>query len=391
MTVNFEFFDREPIENVITCMNYKIQKVVFFGYAEAIQEDGYKTEKFLKEHCGVKEVRFLPVKQNDLQDIIKVMRQEVEKEQREDHQIYFDVTGGESLILVAFGMLSRELVAPMHLYNIVENKLIELDEDASLSISKHVEKQQITLNLDSFIEMHGGVINNNLHKGVKEIPDAQFDDDIKKMYQVAKSHWESWNPFSSFLRAELVPTNGALQVSRNASGIITALRSPGYKALTISILNEMLDELGQAGILENVVHKDGRYSFQFKNNDVKDCLWEGGSILELHVYQQEQEESKDCRIGVHLDWDGVIHDQVGCDVLNEIDVLTLSGNVPTFISCKSGKIGPREALHALYELQTVTDRFGGKYAKKVLVSAQPLAEVYRERAEEMGIEVKQLS
>lgn len=66
----------------------------------------------------------------------------------------------------------------------------------------------------------------------------------------------------------------------------------------------------------------------------------GGSILELHTFQEQKVDSDDCRIGVHLDWDAV------------------------------------------------TRRFGGKYAKKVLVSAKKLGDVYLERANEMGIEIR---
>ena len=51
-------------------------------------------------------------------------------------------------------------------------------------------------------------------------------------------------------------------------------------------------------------------------------------------------------------------------------------------------MGPSQSLHALYELETVAERFGGKYAKKVLVSVQPLSRTYAERAKEMDIEVR---
>ena len=34
MIINVEFFDENPIENVITNLNYKIDKTIFFGYAE---------------------------------------------------------------------------------------------------------------------------------------------------------------------------------------------------------------------------------------------------------------------------------------------------------------------------------------------------------------------
>ncbi|MBQ4045991.1 MAG: DUF1887 family protein, partial [Lachnospiraceae bacterium] len=130
-----------------------------------------------------------------------------------------------------------------------------------------------------------------------------------------------------------------------------------------------------------------RYQFRFKNQRVKDCIWESGSLLEIHTYQKEKQASIDCKIGVHLDWDGSLKNQPGADVLNEIDVLSLDGNIPTFISCKGGKMGSQQVLHALYELETVTRRFGGKYAKKRLVLAKEISRIYMERAEEMGIEI----
>ena len=47
-----------------------------------------------------------------------------------------------------------------------------------------------------------------------------------------------------------------------------------------------------------------------------------------------------------------------------------------------------QTLHALYELDTVANRFGGRYCKRVLVTAQPFSGVYMERAREMNIEVR---
>mgnify|MGYP003296712953 CR=1 FL=1 len=66
----------------------------------------------------------------------------------------------------------------------------------------------------------------------------------------------------------------------------------------------------------------------------------------------------------------------------------LKGNVPTFMSCKSGKMDSKQVLHALYELDTIAKRFGGIYAKKVLVTTRSFSDVYMERAAEMEIEVR---
>ena len=43
---------------------------------------------------------------------------------------------------------------------------------------------------------------------------------------------------------------------------------------------------------------------------------------------------------------------------------------------------------ALYELETVAERFGGKYAKKVIAAPQGLNDTHSLRAKEMGIEIR---
>lgn len=389
MVVNFEFLGGEPIENLITCMNFKIDKAIFFGYHFVIEEQKAKTEKFLKKYCGVQTVVFHPLSPNNLQSTLNTVRKEVQHERSQKNRIFFDITGGESLILVAFGMLSKEFETPMHMYDIPNDKLIELDDGARICISNDVEMRKIPMSLKLLIKMHGGKINKNLHKEIKGIDDPEFMDDVEKIYQVAKQNWDFWNPFSSLLREIMVPIDPAtLLVSKRAQTILNALGASNTKLKTIRKLNDIVDSLAEEGILLDVDHTDGHYRFRFKNQAVKDCLWEGGSILELHTCQREAVHSTECQVGVHIDWDGVIHSQPGVDVLNEIDVLALDGNIPTFILCKTGKMGAQQALHALYELETVANRFGGKYAKKVLVTAEELGEVYLERAAEMGIEVR---
>ena len=139
-------------------------------------------------------------------------------------------------------------------------------------------------------------------------------------------------------------------------------------------------------IIRNWNYGNESYSFAYKSEFVKSCLCDSGSVLEQYTFLQEQDNAGnvDCRVGVHIDWDGMIHTEKSKDVLNEIDVLSMYGNVPVFISCKGGSVDQ----NALYELDAVTSRFGGKYAKKVLVVSKPLSKGHTLRAEEMGIEVR---
>lgn len=388
MNVNFEFLGEEPIENIVTCMNFSIDKVVYFGYTETIEKQRNNLEKFLKNNCGVKTVVFYPVSQKDFDATLNIMRDKIVYEYKQGNDLYFDITGGESLILVAFGMLSKEFKAPMHMYDIPTGNLIEFDTSITQCLSKSVKVKKIAMTLDLLVEMHGGKINENLNKRVKDNIDQGFHADIGKIYTVAKQYWDYWHCFSEVLRTVFNSVDDNFMVSKTKDEVRKALLTMKAKPNALEKINEILNKLSIAGVLLDVTYSKKQYRFRFKNQNIKDCLWEAGSILELHTYLKEYNRSDECRVGVHLDWDGIIHDNSCMDVTNEIDVLKLNGYVPTFISCKSGKMGPQQTLHALYELDMVAKRFGGKYARKVLVTARGVNEIYMERAKEMGIEVR---
>ena len=385
MVVLFEFLGREPIENVITCMHYQVDRVVFFGFYDTVREKKESINAFLEKYCGVKSVVYHPLSEKDLQSTLATMRKEILREKEQGNDIYFDLTGGESLILTAFGMLSGEWDMPMHLFDIPKNKLVELDEGACGSLSKEVPEKKQKLTLDGLVYMHGGIINYRMQKQIKTTGPGEAGL-IGKLWEVADRYDSIWNLFSGFVR-EILDAGDDLSVNCPTSRVTQALRDK-YTRLPGEDLNGILDALARAGMILDLDYKNGQYRFSYKNRFVKECLWDGGSILELVVYEEEKKTADDCRVGVHLDWDGEITSPKEGDVLNEIDVVALRGNIPTFISCKSGKLEGAKALAALYELETVADRFGGKYAKKVLVITKPLSEAYVKRAKEMGIEIR---
>ena len=417
MIVVFEFLSREPIENVITAMNFQVDKLVFFGNHEDIISQKERTENFLRKYCAVQSIIFLPLSGSNLQSVLQTMRKEIELELSKNAKLFFDITGGESLMLVAFGMLSREYETPMHMYDIYKGKLLELNsaslhydernteaikkdnrnaddsalassnEKQHLSISSIATKRPVSMTLDKLIEMHGGVINYKLQKDIKDVPDEESREDILKIRKVMKLHSEHWNPFSEFLRENMSPDEEG-RVYRKESTVLKALADSSNKLKSAHKFYQIMEDLARAGAILGLKHSEGKYQFRFKNKAIKGYLWDGGSILELYSYLQEKGHSDECRVGVHLDWDGVLEGPSGIDVLNEIDVLSLQGYIPSFISCKSGKLSPQQCLHALYELDTVANRFGGKYAKKRLVVTSEINEVYQERALEMGIELK---
>lgn len=384
MDVIFEFLGKEPIENVITCMNYQIDKVVYWGYQDMINNFQHSMDKFLKKYCAVKSVEFCPVPQNDLQIVLNLIKEKIEIELENNNNIYFDITGGESLILVAFGIVSAEYKTAIHNFDIEKNQIFEFADDDK-KISKMAKQRKNHFTVESYIELQGGIVDDKLKKDMKTMS-LHEEEDMKRMWSVAKKNWEKWNYFSVFMR-EKFELGKELSICKKTSEMQNALFTSTSKIKTTSELNKILNELKNAGILLNVVYNNQEYKFTFKNQFVKNVIWDGGSILELQMYQREKKKTSACCIGVHIDWDGITNSTNKPDVINEIDVLSVQGNIPTFISCKSGKIDGDKTLTALYELETIAKKFGGKYARKVLVVTKELSKAHQARAEEMGIEI----
>lgn len=390
MNVNFEFLSPEPIENVITCMNYEIDKVVYFGYHETIEQLKAATENFLGAYCGVQKAVFHALPDDDLASALRTMRREIDYEKGRKNKIFFDVTGGESLILVAFGMLAKEYSLPLHMYDVKENRLIGLDDGsgpAKNAIDALVPRREFRMDLDKYIALRGGVINYSLQKGMKAEGAEENDADIRKIWRISEKYEPYWNAFSEFLRGYFIP-DAALKSHSRTLRVLEGLYTSNSALNEITKLNAILKDLEADGIISDLVQTKEYIEFRFKNEVIKDILWDSGSIFELHIWQEERDSNDDCRAGVHLDWDGIIRWPEETDVQNEIDVITVKGNNAVFISCKGGRLSPSQTLRALYELSVVAERFGGKYAKRVLAIRCDIGRTYTARAEEMGIEVR---
>ncbi|MBR5517168.1 MAG: DUF1887 family protein [Firmicutes bacterium] len=381
MIVNIEFLDIEPIENVITCLNYKVDKVIFFGYEDVIAQRGTSTEFFLKRHCGVSEVEFYTMSETNLDGVVEEMSAVIEREQSASNQVFFDVTGGEGLLLLAFGALSKEKRLPMHKFDVEKGWLYELNSDVKPTLSECATKEHKAMDIDMYIQMHGGVVNHSMHKDTKNLDDPDFENDTIGLWEICNKYKHTWNIFCEFLR-EFCHPSANLQVSMDLADIRSRIQAKSkYQKQDMT---NIFVECGKLGVLENLISDGITCTFRYKSSRIQDQLWDAGSILELHTYMEYKQGSTDCLVGVHIDWDGTIHGGWGRDTVNEIDVLALKDYVPTFISCKNGNVDQM----ALYEIETVASRFGGKYAKKVLVAPQGLNKSHRIRAREMNIEVR---
>ena len=162
------------------------------------------------------------------------------------------------------------------------------------------------------------------------------------------------------------------------------------------IMPTLLTALERAGLIHHLSMRNG-ISFSFKNEQVKRCLTVAGQILEIRIAARMRALTEkdgaplyhDCRVGVSINWDAEAEEKnERVRTVNEIDVLAMKGTIPIFISCKNGEFDADE----LYKLSTVAYRFGGSYAKRVLVVSDidrmgTRGEYLLARAADMGIRV----
>lgn len=386
MNVNIEFFDSEPLENLITCLNFKMDKVIFFGHSDTMTQDRMKdTRRALRNICKIEDVEFITVSQKSLYKVLEMLEKEISAEMKSGNKCFFDLSGGEDLVLVAMGMLATQYKVPLHKFALPENELYLLTKwDKVPRIDEVVESRELQLTLDDIIGLHGGVINYRQQKDVKSnLDDKTFREAVKIMWEIANDSQKKWNGLSSVFKecTKYEDEYGRVRVS------VKAMRQAMKRIPDIISVNELegyLNRLGNQGILERVEIDDEFIKFSYSSPLIRDCLLDAGCLLELHTYYERVESGRycDCRVGVHIDWDGEINGRE-IDVENEIDVMALEGVVPVFISCKNGRVNQM----ALYELDAVANRFGGKYVRKELAATQEISPGYLKRAEEMGIVV----
>ena len=381
--VIIEFFDETSIENMITCLHYKMDKVIFFGYKKSMTEERKRViENFLKNRCHVEVVDFKTVNEYNPKEMLDKLESTLREE--ESNFCYFDMTGGEDLILTSMGMLAERYQIPIHKYDVEKNKLIVFKKENQEDITHTAIKQEIVLNLDDVIGMQGGCINYQKQKDYKSnLEKEEFKTDIMAMWEIAREDAVRWNAFSNVLKEgnKYKLSAKEVEVSReNWKNLINLKKD----VLSEAQIKNYFNALQKGKVMTWQEETQGGITYSYKSNLIKDCILDAGSLLELATYYHRKSSGRysDVRVGVHLDWDGKITCW-GKDVENEIDVMTLEGNIPTFISCKNGEISPT----ALYEIDAIAEEMAGKYAKKELVYGASLAQVQKERAKRMNIVV----
>lgn len=350
-----ELFDICQIENVVSAMRLLPERIVFVGYKEIMTNKRKDDiENFFKIR-GIKiQLEYEVVGRYDFDMIVDKLCSLVDKYP----DSCFDLTGGKELVLAAMGLVAAEKGIPMVQFDIKKGTLIPVRNSDLLA-----DNMNSRLAIKETVALNGGLL----------IPDAmpwdlndEFKADVFALWKICSENCRYWNRQSNLFGSFGEFCKDGITVDAD----LARLRNKGTDTY---INHDIITGLQDAGLIQNFILKKNRVTFCYKNEQIRRALIKAGNVLELYVYITAHEINKsnpgyygDIEMGAVVDWDGRIHEcyDPEVDTINEIDIFLMRGMVPVFISCKNGNVHKE----ALYELDTVARKIGGKYAKKILIS-----------------------
>ncbi len=388
-----EFLERDTlIDNLCSSLLSPPDRLVLIGEnPKVLEKQAFRFSKILQERGADVEFLCRTVHRYNMSQALKVLTDIVE---RYDHCL-FDLTGGDDVMLAAAGMIYERYRGKkqiqMHRYRIMSHVIqdCDLDEDTTRTCLAR-------LSVDENLRIYGGcVVYDTVHSGATHnwALTEDFGRDIDAMWEICRKDNHQWNRGIGLLSSAeyyRLPDTDPLVTALPLYILNSSQKFIGGRDL---FRRPFFRQLESAGLLR--VRQEGEaLLFTYKNEQVKRCLMKEGQALEMKVtvcaYRAREKDGtpsyQDVKNGVCIDWDGLIHEgRDALDTENEIDVMMMHGLIPVFVSCKNGAV----KMDELYKLQTVARRFGGKYARKVLIvtglESGRHARALKERARDMHI------
>ncbi len=392
-----EFFDKIASENISACLTYVPNRVIYIGdNSKLIKKHISNYEKVFEARGYNIEFLFRTVSKSNLDNAIEVLSGIVEMYD----DCVFDITGGEEILTLALGVVYSKYPdknIQIHKFNLRNNTVYDCDKDGTT-----IYKETPALSIDENIRIYGGEV---VYGSIDEEKTYKWDltpdflNDINLIWNVCKGNVRYWNMQICILEAaEIVGGHSEDGLTTVVSRVALEQYLAQHKA-KLKIAKGIISYLLKYGLLAYFEDDETTVTISYKNKQVKKCLTKAGQALEMKIYITAKGilDTKgvpvydDALNGVVIDWDGELHDESvenEFDTENEIDVMLMHDMVPVFISCKNGIVTADE----LYKLNTVAERFGGQYSKKVLVATSisdfgEQGKYLRQRAKDMNIKI----
>ena len=367
MRTLIELYDTSPIRNVLATVMFRPQEMILICPPEVAEDPNQKRslrDFFAYLNCPVK-LTLIPVTLLDAGKTERVLREVLESHQ----DCAIDISGGTDAALFAAGVASGD--TPVFTYSTRKDTFFEI-KNAPFARSL---PNTVHLDVRSCLMMAGGTL---LPGREDNAGLAEMSDRIDRLFRVYSAFRPLWNRQISYIQ----------KISSAEPGVLEAGGQLREKAgnKNVGADGEFFGALEEAGLILNLQHTDESVSFRFPDERVRFWLRDVGAVLELKVFRDCQGAGcfDDVVLSAVVNWQsGKINRD---SVTNEIDVMAVQGIQPVFISCKTSEVH----TDALNELAILRDRFGGKFARAILVTSGVTGktrEPVRRRADKLGIEL----
>ena len=380
-----ECFDSSVAANIFSCVYLRPAKVIFLGNEDQLTPHLQRYRDFFADCSLSVTVQPYYVQMDKISGIVAALKDIVEWE----NHIIIDLTGGEERLLLAVGMVMAELEPEqrekisVQKFDMNTAQVQDCDDDG-----QSLQGCPVRVTVENLVKLYGGIV----HPKSFQPENAAMPSDLEPLWKIATRYDKDWNQMVAALELFESRADSKNQVFLYLPSIRGGI--PNFEE-NRDLVMELLNQFEKYGIIINESRGD-ILEYRYATPLYRYCTLKVGNILEVKtllearaVTQDGRDFFQDCKMGVHIDWDGVVYDisQRIPETRNEIDVIVTRGVTPLFISCKNGDVDEEE----LFKLNTVATRFGGETAKKMLIATNlqkknPMAtNAFIQRAKDMGI------
>ncbi len=368
--VLIEFFSPKSNENILSVLNGRYDKVCFLYSSEHCTPSEVKKEalKGLVKTLFGFEPSFPEIKGLSIGAALASLH----KLWNDGDKYFIDITGGDEAFIVAAGLFSSQRGTEnvsIHQYDVIsgEKRLCYPPSEETSEPFPHYVSAEVLLALNGCIPLE--------KPAFYEFSRGALKEEILRLWEAIKTRPKEWNVFCALDR----------DPSGNTHPLTQKELLPGTEGRSYQSISTRLKNIGVLSDEETVLLGNRNYA-RFSLNVPEEARFlydKAGTILEMYsaLCAYESGLFHDIRVGVKLDWDGILTNGNQPDPYNEIDLILMKNNLPIFVSCKN--TDPKK--EQLYENAVMAKHYGGPFATTALFCSGNATEGVKKRASEMGI------